>query len=57
MRDSASIQTPLAIQGDREVRYNLMSRIIVSARYAGFRSVTLQVTRTAAAGPQQTAGR
>jgi biopolymer transport protein ExbD len=55
MRDSASIQSPLAIQGDRDVRYNLMSRIIQSARYAGFRNVTLQVTKTDA--PQETAGR
>ena len=55
MRDSASIPTKLAIQGDREVRYSLMSRIIVSARYAGFRNVTLQVNKTG--DEQQTAGR
>ena len=54
-QDSASIRTRLAIQGDREVRYSLMSRVIQSARYAGFRNVTLQVTKTG--GEQQTAGR
>jgi len=55
MPDTAAIPAKLAIQGDREMRYNLMARVIQSARFAGFRNVTLQVNKTD--GEQQTAGR
>jgi biopolymer transport protein ExbD len=44
----ASIDTPLAIQGDRAMRYDLLSRVLQSARVAGFRNITLQVRRTGA---------
>ena len=58
-RDSALL-TPLAVQGDSAMRYNLMARVIQTARVAGFRNLSLQVTRTATAQPaaaQTTAGR
>lgn len=40
-----SVDTPLAIQGDRTMRYDMLSRILQTARLAGFRNVTLQVKR------------
>lgn len=52
--EGQSVTTPLAIQGDREMPYVLMSRIIQTARYAGFNTLTLQVNKTEQ-GPQ-TAG-
>lgn len=58
-RDSV-LPTPLAVQGDSAMRYNLMARVIQTARVAGFRNLSLQVTRTATGQPtaaQTTAGR
>lgn len=52
-----SVDTPLAIQADRTMRYDLLSRIMQSARLAGFRTLTLQVRRagqTAAAATTTT---
>lgn len=46
-----SIPTPLAIQGDRTMRYDLLSRVLQTARLAGFRNVTLQVMRAGTAAP------
>ena len=43
-----SVDTKLAIQGDRTMRYDLLSRVLMTARMAGFRNVTLQVNRTGA---------
>lgn len=43
-----SVDTKLAIQGDRTMRYDLLSRVLQTARLAGFRNVTLQVNRTGA---------
>jgi biopolymer transport protein ExbD len=37
---------PLAIQGDRTMRYDLLSRFMATARLAGFRQLSLQVQRT-----------
>ena len=37
---------PLAIQGDRTMRYDLLSRFMATARLAGFRQISLQVERT-----------
>lgn len=36
---------PLAIQADRTIRYDLLSRFLQSARVAGFRNISLQVRR------------
>jgi biopolymer transport protein ExbD len=45
------VDAPLAIQGDRSMRYDLLSRIMQTARVAGFRNLSLQVRRvTDAAG-------
>jgi biopolymer transport protein ExbD len=45
------VDAPLAIQGDRSMRYDLLSRIMQTARAAGFRNLSLQVRRvTDAAG-------
>jgi len=46
-----SIDTPLAIQADRTMRYDLLSRVMQTARLAGFRNLTLQVNRVADAAP------
>ena len=50
-----SVNEILAIQADRSMRYDLLSRVMQTARLAGFRNVTLQVLRTAetAAAPTQ----
>jgi len=42
-----SIDAPLAIQGDRTMRYDLLSRVMQTARVAGFRNLTLQVNHVA----------
>ena len=42
-----SVDAPIAIQADRTMRYDLLSRVMQTARLAGFRNVTLQVTRAA----------
>jgi biopolymer transport protein ExbD len=49
-----SIDAPLAIQGDRTMRYDLLSRVMQTARLAGFRNLTLQVTHIADAPPRAT---
>ncbi|MDF2772460.1 MAG: hypothetical protein K0S86_1954 [Geminicoccaceae bacterium] len=41
----ASVDAPLAIQADRTMRYDLLSRVMQTARVAGFRNLTLQVNR------------
>ena len=43
-----SVTTKLAIQGDKTMRYDLLSRVLLTARMAGFRNVSLQVNRTGA---------
>jgi biopolymer transport protein ExbD len=50
-----SVDELLAIQGDRSMRYDLLSRVMQTARLAGFRNVTLQVLRAdgAASTPTQ----
>lgn len=45
-----SVTQALAIQGDRTMRYDLLSRMIMTARLAGFRTISLQVTNTGADG-------
>ncbi len=46
-----SLDNPLAIQGDRRMRYDLLSRVLQTARVAGFRNITLQVNKTTDAPP------
>jgi biopolymer transport protein ExbD len=41
-----SVTEKLAVQGDRTMRYDVLSRIVQTARWAGFRNVSLQVNRT-----------
>ena len=38
-----SVPTPLAVQGDKTMRYDLLSRVLQTARLAGFRNISLQV--------------
>jgi biopolymer transport protein ExbD len=47
------LETPLAIQGDRSMRYDLLARMMQTARLAGFKNLSLQVNKTedAAAAP------
>lgn len=40
-----SVQVPLAIQAEKTMRYDLLSRVMQTARLAGFRNITLQVLR------------
>lgn len=47
---TGSLRTPLAIQGDKTMRYDLLSRVMHTARWAGFKNVTLQVEREDADG-------
>ncbi len=49
-RDSA-LDTPLAIQGDSSMHYDLLARVMQTARMAGFKNISLQVNRT---GPATT---
>jgi biopolymer transport protein ExbD len=49
-----SVDAPLAIQGDRTMRFDLLSRVMQTARLAGFRNLTLQVTHVADAPPRAT---
>ena len=44
----ASLDMPLAIQGDKTMRFDLLSRFMQTARLAGFRRISLQVQRVAA---------
>ena len=46
-----SIDAPLAIQADRTMRYDLLSRVMQTARLAGFRNLTLQVNKVGDAAP------
>ena len=41
-----SVKATLAVQGDKSMRYDLLSRVLLTARMAGFRNVSLQVHRT-----------
>ena len=45
-----SVDVSLAIQGDRSMRYDLLSRVMQTARLAGFKNISLQVNRTGAPG-------
>jgi biopolymer transport protein ExbD len=49
--DADPVPAVLAIQGDRTMRYDLLSRVMQTARLAGFRDLTLQVTRSEAPLP------
>jgi len=49
-----SVKTPLAIQGDKTMRYDLLQRLLQTARLAGFRTITLQVQRAAENGQATT---
>jgi biopolymer transport protein ExbD len=50
----SSVSTPLAIQGDKTMRYDLLQRLLQSARLAGFRQITLQVQRATEQGQATT---
>jgi biopolymer transport protein ExbD len=39
------VSQPLAIQGDRTMHYDLLSRVMQTARLAGFRNISLQVKK------------
>lgn len=46
-----SLDVKLAIQGDRTMRYDLLSRIMQTARVAGFKNISLQVNKSTDAPP------
>ena len=48
-----SVDVPLAVQGDRTLRYDLLARIMQTARLAGFRAISLQVNKVTDAGATQ----
>lgn len=39
------LDTPLAIQGDKSMRYDLLARMMQTARLAGFKNLSLQVNK------------
>jgi biopolymer transport protein ExbD len=41
-----ALEAPLAIQGDKSMRYDLLARMMQTARLAGFKNLSLQVNRT-----------
>lgn len=43
--DNESVSAPLAIQAEKTMRYDLLSRVMQTARLAGFRDIRLQVLR------------
>jgi biopolymer transport protein ExbD len=52
-----SVKATLAVQGDKTVRYDLLARVLQTARKAGFKNVSLQVMKTGGEGtaiPQAT---
>ena len=49
-----SVMTPLAIQGDKTMHYDMLQRLLQTARLAGFRNVTLQVQRATEQGQATT---
>lgn len=49
-----SVPTPLAIQGDKSMRYDLLQRILQTARLAGFKTLNLQVRRVGQPGTAPT---
>ena len=42
----ASVKTTLAVQADKGMRYDLLARVLQTARKAGFSNVSLQVLKT-----------
>ena len=54
MRADQPIGIPLAIQGDRTMRYDLLQRLLQTARMAGFQKITLQVRRATEQGSAPT---
>lgn len=51
---NAAVATPLAIQADKTMRYDLLQRLLMSARMAGFGKITLQVQRETEQGAAPT---
>lgn len=52
--NAPQVEAPLAIQGDRSMRYDLLSRVITTARLAGFKTISLQVTHAGGPGSTET---
>ena len=48
LKPEDDLKYQLAIQGDRTMRYDLLSRFMQTARLAGFRQISLQVQRRSA---------
>ena len=44
------VRAKLAIQGDKSMRYDLLSRMMQTARIAGFRDISLQVNQVSRSG-------
>ena len=42
------VDVPLAIQGDKSMRYDLLARLMQTIRMAGFKDISLQVKRVGA---------
>ena len=54
LQPNQPIAIPLAIQGDRTMRYDLLQRLLQTARMAGFQKITLQVRRATEQGSAPT---
>src|SRR5687768_18423261 len=48
-----SVDVPLAVQGDKSMRYDLLARVMQTARLAGFKAISLQVHKTESPGATQ----
>jgi biopolymer transport protein ExbD len=51
LKSGDELKYQLAIQGDKSMRYDLLSRFMQTARLAGFRQISLQVQRTTEPAP------
>ena len=45
------VDAPLAIQGDKSMRYDLLARLMQTIRLAGFKDISLQVRHTGSEAP------
>jgi len=48
--EGSSVKTQLAIHGTKTMRYDLLARMMQTARWAGFSNISLQVQKTGAEG-------
>jgi biopolymer transport protein ExbD len=55
LSQNQSVDIPLAVQADKTMRYDLLARMMQTARLAGFKNLSLQVNRTESQATSQAA--